>query len=57
MNVMRDAFQQCYPLQRDLPPAISAALARLAELEAAAASEPAPAPEMRSADPRERQFA
>ncbi len=59
-SVMRDAFRQCYPLQHDLPPAMSAALARLAELEAAAANDSAAAPEItakRAADVRARQFA
>jgi hypothetical protein len=32
-DVMSEAFRQSFPLQRDLPPAMSALLAKLAALE------------------------
>ena len=34
MAVMGEAFKRSFPLDRDLPPALSAALARLAAVEA-----------------------
>ncbi|GAC1330100.1 MAG: hypothetical protein NVSMB26_07130 [Beijerinckiaceae bacterium] len=39
---MGHAFRRCFPVKRDLPPAISDALERLAQLEAAAGQSAVP---------------